>query len=106
MESFSLAGDFSHVNPDGGEAFWTQPHHWTIMTSTVDLFTTVNGFNDSWGFTQFQSGSFTWTGEDGGTSIVLNFAPAAVPEPATLALLALAGLATFPALRRRLKTAL
>jgi len=106
MEAFSLTGDFSHVNPDGGETFWTQPHHWTIMTSTVDLFTTVNGFNDSWGFTQFQSGSFTWTGENSGTSIVLNFAPAAVPEPATVALLALAGTAAIPALRRRLKTAI
>ncbi len=84
----------------------TATYSWMIADATALAgFETVSAGNlaiDTSGFTNMFTGSFTLS--TSGNSVLLNYTPAAVPEPSTWALL-LAGLATvaFCSCRRRSK---
>jgi fibronectin-binding autotransporter adhesin len=84
-------------NPDAGVAFWTVPHSWKVIDvgagPTAGSLAVSNG--------SYAAGTFTTSTADSGADAgdaMLNYVP--IPEPSTLILLALAGLA-LAAYRRR-----
>lgn len=85
---------------DGGNFNPTSSYSWTFATAAngISGFASNKFFLDSTGFADTLGGTFSITQSD--SSLLLNFTPAAVPEPSTWALL-IAGLGTVAMISRR-----
>ncbi len=97
----SLLFDFgTGLDPNSGNAFWTQDRSWTILTFSGRS-SAFQAANLSFPSEAFPSGNFGFV-HDGNTTL-LTFT--AIPEPSAVALLALAGLGFLASRLRRFGTA-
>ncbi len=87
------------------DSFWDIDRQWLVFDNagtTSNLFDTINVGNDSGGNTLLATrGGFSWSNSS--NDVYLNFTAVAVPEPATLGLIGIAGLGLIARRRSRSK---
>lgn len=92
---FNVVLDLSAIaDPNSGNPFWDQEHHWTVLTTT----NAPHEIGYSLSASAFSQGRFGLS-HSLATGLVINYAP--VPEPSTLMYLMLASIGALPIVRRR-----
>lgn len=105
LTNFGSSGSYVNVTldlynvptPDSGDPFWNANHSWVIADAATGW---NNMFYDA-AFIGYSQGNFTVTNDSNLTTLTLNYTFAPIPEPGTLALVGVAGLAAWGFRRRR-----